>query len=89
MNPQQNIAAGAKYLKYLHERFDGNETKVIAAYNAGEGNVKRFGGVPPFDETRNYVSRVRNFEQEFQNRVDSRIADASPGVADVAVEATR
>lgn len=89
MNPQQNIAAGAKYLRYLHERFDGNETKVIAAYNAGEGNVKRFGGVPPFNETRNYVSRVRNFEQEFQNRVDNRIADASPDVADVAVEAAR
>ncbi|MEA2464080.1 MAG: hypothetical protein QOJ98_1827, partial [Acidobacteriota bacterium] len=38
-NPVQNIAAGTKYLKYLHERFDGNETKMIAAYNAGEGNV--------------------------------------------------
>lgn len=88
MNPQQNIAAGAKYLKYLHERFDGNETKVIAAYNAGEGNVKRFGGVPPFHETRDYVSKVRDYEQEFRNRVDSRIADASPR-PDVAAEATR
>lgn len=75
-NPAQNIAAGAKYLKYLNERFDGNETKVIAAYNAGEGNVKRFGGVPPFRETRSYVTKVRNFEQDFKNRVDSRIADA-------------
>jgi soluble lytic murein transglycosylase-like protein len=90
-NPQQNIAAGAKYLKYLHERFDGNETKVIAAYNAGEGNVKRFGGVPPFRETRKYVSKVRTYEQDFQNRVESRIADASTTVAeaDVAAEATR
>jgi len=57
-NPQQNVAAGAKYLKYLNERFDGNETKVIAAYNAGEGNVARFGGVPPFAETRDYISKV-------------------------------
>jgi soluble lytic murein transglycosylase-like protein len=89
-NPQQNIAAGAKYLKYLHERFDGNETKVIAAYNAGEGNVKRFNGVPPFTETRNYVSKVRNYEQEFQNRVDSRVADASTsGAADLVAEAAR
>ncbi|MGN6182776.1 MAG: lytic transglycosylase domain-containing protein [Thermoanaerobaculia bacterium] len=83
-NPQQNIAAGAKYLKYLHERFDGNETKVIAAYNAGEGNVKRFNGVPPFSETRQYVSKVRNFEQDFQNRVDNRIADAGAVSVDVA-----
>ncbi|MDQ3280669.1 MAG: lytic transglycosylase domain-containing protein [Acidobacteriota bacterium] len=79
-NPAQNIAAGAKYLKYLHGRFDGNETKVIAAYNAGEGNVKRFGGVPPFRETRNYVAKVRGFEKDFHNRVSSRAAadDAAP-----------
>jgi hypothetical protein len=83
-NPTQNIAAGAKYLKYLHERFDGNETKVIAAYNAGEGNVKRFGGVPPFRETRKYVTKVQNYEQDFRNRVDSRVADASTGASDSA-----
>ena len=74
-NPVQNIAAGTKYLKYLHERFDGNETKMIAAYNAGEGNVKRFGGVPPFKETRKYLTKVRGYEQEYKNRVDNRIAD--------------
>jgi soluble lytic murein transglycosylase-like protein len=72
-NPQQNVAAGAKYLKYLHERFDGNETNMIAAYNAGEGNVKRFGGVPPFKETRKYVVKVRNYEKDFQTRVESHI----------------
>ncbi len=80
-NPAQNIAAGAKYLKYLNERFDGNETKVIAAYNAGEGNVKRFGGVPPFRETRSYLKKVRSYEQDFKNRVENRIADASGAVA--------
>ena len=74
-DPVQNIQAGTKYLKYLSERFDGNETKIIAAYNAGEGNVKRFGGVPPFRETRNYVVKVRNYEQEYKDRVQSRIAD--------------
>lgn len=78
-NPAQNVAAGAKYLKYLNERFDGNETKMIAAYNAGEGNVKRFGGVPPFKETRKYVTKVKNYEEEFKNRVENRIADASSG----------
>lgn len=81
-DPTQNIAAGAKYLKYLHGRFDGNETKVIAAYNAGEGNVKRFGGVPPFRETRNYVAKVQNYEQDFHDRVAGRSAEMSLASAD-------
>jgi len=57
-NADQNVDAGAKYLKYLNARFDGNLTKTIAAYNAGEGNVRRYNGVPPFRETRSYVKRV-------------------------------
>lgn len=81
-NPKQNVAAGTKYLKYLEKRFDGNETKMIAAYNAGEGNVKRFGGVPPFRETKNYVKKVRNYEKEYHNRVESRVADASTGMGE-------
>ena len=47
-----------KYLKYLQGRFDGNLKNTIAAYNAGEGNVQRYGGVPPFQETRSYVKQV-------------------------------
>jgi len=76
-NPTQNIQAGTKYLKYLNDRFDGNETKVIAAYNAGEGNVRRFGGVPPFRETRNYVKKVRNYEADFKERVESHVAEVA------------
>ncbi|MGZ5474872.1 MAG: lytic transglycosylase domain-containing protein [Thermoanaerobaculia bacterium] len=75
MNPVENIQAGAKYLKYLHEQFNGNETKAIAAYNAGEGNVRRFGGVPPFRETQNYVKNVRSFEQDYHDRVATHTAD--------------
>jgi len=82
-DPSQNIAAGTKYLKYLLDRFDGNETKVIAAYNAGEANVKRFGGVPPFRETRHYVSRVRDFEQTFHDRVASHNSEVSLAAADM------
>lgn len=83
-NPTQNITAGTKYLKYLNERFDGNETKVIAAYNAGEGNVKRFGGVPPFRETRNYVAKVQNYEQEYHSRVENRVDEAGSAAGEIA-----
>lgn len=86
-NPAQNVAAGAKYLKYLSERFDGNETKMIAAYNAGEGNVKRFGGVPPFRETRKYVQKVQNYEEEFKNRVENHLENSTGDLADQGVMA--
>lgn len=66
-DPAQNVDAGVKYIKYLQGRFDGNLKKTIAAYNAGEGNVKRYGGVPPFNETRSYVKKVLNrYEQRTQ-----------------------
>ena len=64
LNPEQNIAAGTRYLKYLSDQFGGNETKVIAAYNAGEGNVRRFKGLPPFRETQTYVRNVRRFRDD-------------------------
>ncbi|HYM62489.1 MAG TPA: lytic transglycosylase domain-containing protein [Thermoanaerobaculia bacterium] len=57
-DPEQNIDAGVRYIKYLQGRFGGDLKKTVAAYNAGEGNVERYGGVPPFQETRQYVKRV-------------------------------
>jgi len=57
-DPEQNVDAGVKYLSYLSDRFDGNLKKTIAAYNGGEGNVKRYNGVPPFRETQQYVKKV-------------------------------
>lgn len=63
-DPEQNIDAGVKYIKYLNKRFDGNIPMTIAAYNGGEGNVKRYGGVPPFRETRTYVRKVmKNYDK--------------------------
>jgi hypothetical protein len=70
-DPAQNIMAGAKYLRYLSDRFGGDEQKMIAAYNAGEGNVRRFNGVPPFRETRNYLLRVRSFQDDLGGRIDN------------------
>jgi len=70
LNPEQNIAAGAKYLKYLSDQFDGDENKILAAYNAGEGVVRRFGGVPPFRETMKYVQNVLRYRSEFTKTQD-------------------
>lgn len=70
-DPQQNVEAGTKYLRYLNERFKGDHTKVIAAYNAGEGNVRKFGGVPPFKETRNYVVKVNRNHEKIAEQIDA------------------
>lgn len=56
-DPSQNIEGAAKYIKYLTVRFS-NLQHAIAGYNAGEGNVSKYGGIPPFRETRDYVQRV-------------------------------
>jgi hypothetical protein len=63
-NPEQNVDAGVKYIKYLDKRFNGDLKKIIAAYNGGEGNVKRYNGIPPFRETRQYVKKVmKNYDK--------------------------
>ncbi|HSB28060.1 MAG TPA: lytic transglycosylase domain-containing protein [Pyrinomonadaceae bacterium] len=54
-NPEDNVEAGTKYLSWLLKRFDGNVQLALAGYNAGEGNVDKYNGVPPFNETQNYV----------------------------------
>jgi soluble lytic murein transglycosylase-like protein len=57
-NPAQNVEGGVRYLKYLLDHYKGDHLLALAAYNAGEGTVERFGGMPPFPETRSYVKRV-------------------------------
>jgi soluble lytic murein transglycosylase-like protein len=59
LDPQQSIEGGAKYLKRQLDAFGGDVTKALAAYNAGPGAVRRFGGVPPYAETQNYVRAVQ------------------------------
>ena len=80
LDPVQNIQAGAKYLKYLSDQFDGDQQKIVAAYNAGPGNVQRFNGVPPFRETRNYVARVNDYRHDLGDRLSTQ-ADAASSPA--------
>ena len=73
-DPQQNIFGGARYLSWLLKRFNGDTRLAIAAYNAGEGNVDKYGGIPPFRETQDYVRRVTS---RFQNLYSSSLSSTS------------
>ena len=60
LDPWQNLRGGAAHLSDLLDRYDGDLTLTLAAYNAGSGAVQRYRGVPPYRETREYVRKVRN-----------------------------
>ena len=57
-NPRENIEGGIRHLRYLLDRYPGNVSLAIAAYNAGEGAVNSYRGIPPYPETQHYVQRV-------------------------------
>ena len=67
-DPEQNIAAGTRYFRYLLDRFE-DERLALAAYNAGEGNVERFGGIPPFPETQSYIEKVHFRASRYRQHV--------------------
>lgn len=64
-DPDENIAGGARHLRYLLDRFHGNLALALAAYNAGENRVEQYRTLPPIDETRQYVTKVLRFYRAF------------------------
>ena len=75
--PAQNIRGGVEYLRWLLNRFDNNMILAAAGYNAGEGNVDKYGGVPPFNETQRYVERVSTLHARYREVLGA----ASPAIA--------
>ena len=78
LDPVQSINGGARYLKQQLDAFGGDVTKALAAYNAGPGAVQRFGGVPPYAETQNYVRVVQAHAAAYRAGAPSPTAAARP-----------
>ncbi len=74
-HPVQNVHGGVRYIRYLMSYYEGNVDLVLAAYNAGETQVERYRGIPPFRETRKYIKKVRKYyKKKFNNydKIDNR-----------------
>lgn len=83
-DPEQNIRGGLSYLQWLLAYFKGNVPLVLAAYNAGEGTVDRFRGVPPYPETQGYIKRIQQIFALQQHPFDERITAPSPALPGIA-----
>ncbi len=76
-NPRENIFGGVRLLRILANAFNGDLSLTIAAYNAGPEAVMRYSGIPPFEQTRNYVVKVTNFYRRYRSIQD--VVEASMG----------
>jgi soluble lytic murein transglycosylase-like protein len=76
-DPRMNIFAGTRYLRILANTFNGDLELTIAGYNAGEGAVMRYGGIPPYEETQNYVLQVLRYYHRYRSVAD--VLEASRG----------
>jgi hypothetical protein len=80
-DPAQNVRGGLAYLRWLLAYFRGDVALVAAAYNAGEGTVERYRGIPPFAETRAYVQRIKRWFRKDTHPYDATVVDPSPELA--------
>lgn len=77
LDPRQNIMGGTRYLRILANMFNGDIHLTVAAYNAGEGAVIRYGGIPPYEETQTYVVRVLDNYQRYRSETAARVASSA------------
>jgi hypothetical protein len=77
-DPEQNVRGGLSYLRWLLAYFRGDVALAVAAYNAGEGAVNRYLGIPPYAETRGYVKRILEVFRRQEHPYDAAVTDPSP-----------
>jgi soluble lytic murein transglycosylase-like protein len=77
VDPAQNIMGGTRYLRWLANQFNGDMMLTLAAYNAGPDAVRKYGGVPPFEETRVYVRRVLAYYQQLKAQKKKLVTEAA------------
>ena len=88
-DPEQNVRGGLSYLRWLLAYFQGDVALVAAGYNAGEGAVNRYRGIPPYPETRHYVKRIIEKFRHHEHPFDAAITDPSPELGQILRRKTR